>query len=268
MRSSPGALDLRVRRDRLGSLGPVARHHPLDVGAPVDGDEDLLDVATGPVLLGLRDLLHLHAQQGEGPLQRLLEVLRPGDVALPRVRHRRQWAPDVLGPRGVHAGRHLAQAVVVVPAVQVAYGDVAPADLLDDQVDGQELTQVAEVDRAGRAGPRGAGDQLGTLTRVPDRVVRSPGDPVVGFGAGAGGLLATCHEFAAPARCGCPRVRAGIRAHATGARRGCGKRLGQGKGAGVVPAAFRRPVRASVSATSSPDVGRDPVRPRDRWRAA
>ena len=194
------AFDLGVRHGRLGRLGPVARHHPLDVGAPVDGDEDLLDVATGPVLLGLGDLLHLHAELGQRLLQRLLEVLRPRDVALPRVRHRRQRSSDVLGPRRVHPGRHLAQPVVVVPAVQVAYGDAAPADLLDDQVDGQELTQVAEVDGPGGAGSRGAGDQLGALAGVPDRVVGRPGDPVMGFGAGSGGLLATCHEFAAPAR--------------------------------------------------------------------
>ena len=76
----------------------------------------------------------------------------------------------MLGPGRVDPGGHLAEAVVVVPAVQVAHRDPAAADLLGDEVHGEELAQVAQVDRAGRARARGAGDQpVGPAARAGSR---------------------------------------------------------------------------------------------------
>ena len=189
-------------RDR-GGLGAVAAQDGLDAVAVRHGLQHLLDVVAAAVGLGLGDLLHLHAHGVEAGDQRLLEVLGPRGVALPRVGHRGERAADVVGPGRVDAGGHLAEAVVVVPAVQVAHRQPAPADLLGHEVHGQELAQVAQVDRARRAGAGGAGD--GAALRadrllaagVADRVVRGPGDPVGGAGAvgpvGTACVAASCH---------------------------------------------------------------------------
>ncbi len=178
-----------------GRLGAEARHHRLDLVTLGDGVQDLLAVGAGPVHLGLRHLLHLHAHLAQGSDERLLVVLGPGVVAAVGVGHRGERTADVVGPGGVDAGRHLAEAVVVVPAVQVTHGQSAATDLLGDEVHREELAQVAEVDRPGRTGPRGAGDELGALTGVPDRVVSGAGHPVGGVAAGA--LVcssSTCHR--------------------------------------------------------------------------
>ena len=95
------------------------------------------------------------------------------------VGHRRQRPADVLAPRRVDAGGHLAEPVVVVPHVQVPGVEPAAPELLGDEVHGEELAQVAEVHPAGRAGARRDRDDLGALAGVPDRVVGGAGHPVV-----------------------------------------------------------------------------------------
>ena len=181
---------------RLGLLGAVLGQHLLDHVAVTDRVQDLLGVGAGEVLLGLGHLDHLDAELDQRGTQRRLEVLGPGVVALPRVGYGGERAPDVLGPARVHPCRHLAEAVEVVPAVQVAHGDAAAAQLLGDEVGGEELTQVAQVDRARGAGSGGArddaalGEPVGQrllAARVPDGVVGGTGHPVDRLGALAAG---------------------------------------------------------------------------------
>ena len=88
---------------------------------------------------------------------------------------------------GVDPGRDLAEPVVVVPHVQVADREPAPAQLVGDEVDGEELAQVAQVDRPGRGGARRAGDGL-ALARMPLGVVGGSRDPV-----GRRAVLSSCH---------------------------------------------------------------------------
>ena len=111
-------------------------------------------------------------------------MVGPRVVAAVRVRHPRQRPSDVLAPGRVDAGRHLPEPVEVVPDVQVPDRDPAAAQLVADEVHGQELAQVAEVHRPGRAGTRGDRDDRRALTRVPHGVVRGARHPVVGFTGG------------------------------------------------------------------------------------
>ena len=62
----------------------------------------------------------------------------------------------------------------------MAHRDAAAPQLLGDEVRGEELAQVAEVDRARRAGPGGDGHEV-ALAGVPDGVVRRARHPVDGF---------------------------------------------------------------------------------------
>ena len=183
-------------RGGLGLLGAVLGQHLLDHVAVTDRVEDLLGVGAGEVLLGLGHLDHLDAELDERRTQRCLEVLGPGVVALPRVGYGGERAPDVLGPARVDPGRHLAEAVEVVPAVQVAHRHAPAAQLLGHEVRGQELAQVAQVDRPRRARTGRTGDDasLGQAVRegllaagVADRVVRRAGHPVDRLGALAAG---------------------------------------------------------------------------------
>ena len=158
-------------------LGPVAGEHRLDVVAVPDGEEHLLAVEAGLVALGLRDLLHLDAHRVQGVEQRLLEVLGPRGVAVPRVGYGAQRAADVLGVRRVDARGHLAEPVVVVPHVQVPHRHPAAAQLVGDEVHGDELAHVAQVHPSRRRDPRRDGHPL-ALAGVPDGVVGGAGDPV------------------------------------------------------------------------------------------
>ena len=166
---------------------PVARQHGLDVVAVLDGEEHLLAVEAGLVALGLGDLLHLDPHRVQGVEQRLLEVLGPRRVALPRVGYAAQRAADVLGVRRVDALRHLAEAVVVVPHVQVPHRYAAAAQLVGDEVHGDELAHVAQVHPSRRRDPRRDRHPL-ALAGVPDGVVGGAGDPV-GRGGGHGRTL-------------------------------------------------------------------------------
>jgi hypothetical protein len=170
---------------QLDGLGAVPGEHGLDRVPLADGREHGVAVVTGPVALGLRDLVHVDAHRVQRVAQRGLEVLGPGVVAAVGIGDRRQGPADVVAPRGVDADRDLAEPVVVVPDVQVTGPDPAPAQLLGDEVDGEELPQVAEVDPAGRARAGGDGDDLGVTASitgcVPQRVVGGTGHPVVGL---------------------------------------------------------------------------------------
>ena len=143
--------------------------------------------------------------------QRRLEVLGPGRVALPRVGDRGERPADVLGPGRVDAGRHLAEAVVVVPHVQVADGYAAAAQLVGDEVHGEELAQVAEVDRARRADARRAGDHAGPrrpacrMASSAARVTQSWGSPCCpprAMGAPARGWGSEPKRYRSAARAG------------------------------------------------------------------
>ncbi|CUR57862.1 hypothetical protein NOCA1130261 [metagenome] len=158
-------------------LRAVLGQHGLDLVAARDRQEDLVAVGAGGVHLRLGDLLHLHAQLAQRLLQRCLEVLGPARVALPRVGHGGERAPDVLGPLRGDTGRHLAEAVEVVPRVQVAHRDAAAPQLLGDEVRGDELAQVAQVDRAAGGGAGRDGDRV-ALTGVAYGVVRRARHPV------------------------------------------------------------------------------------------
>ena len=158
-------------------LGAVLGQHRLDVVTARHGLEDLLAVGAGGVHLGLGDLLHLHAELAQCVLQGRLEVLGPARVALPRVGHRGEGAPDVVGPLGRHAGGDLAEAVEVVPRVEVTHGHAASAQLLGDEVGRDELAQVAQVDRTARRGARGDRHQV-ALAGMAYGVVRRPRHPV------------------------------------------------------------------------------------------
>ena len=102
---------------------------------------------------------------------------------LPRVGDVDQWPSDVLGVRRVDTRRHLAEAVVVVPDVQVAHGYAAAPQLVGDEVRHQELAQVAQVHPPRRRDARRAGHRpLGTgLLVMPDRVVGGASHPVMGL---------------------------------------------------------------------------------------
>ena len=128
--------------------GAVPGEHRLDLVAPRHSREDLVAVGARGVHLGLRDLLHLHAELAQRILQWCLEVLGPVGVALPRVGDRSEGSPDVVGPLGRHAGRNLAEPVEVVPGVEVPHRDAAAPQLLGHEVGSDELAQVAQVDRA------------------------------------------------------------------------------------------------------------------------
>ena len=157
--------------------GAVLGEHRLDLVAAGDGLEDLLAVGAGGVHLRLGDLLHLDAELAQRVLERRLEVVGPAGVALPRVGHGGQRAPDVVGPLGGHAGRHLAEPVEVVPRVEVAHRHAAAPQLLGHEVRGDELAQVAQVDGPARGGTGRDGHQV-ALARVAYGVVRRPRHPV------------------------------------------------------------------------------------------
>ena len=167
-----------VGRLELDRLGAVPRQHRLDRVALPDGGQHRVPVVAGLVALGLGDLLHVHAHRVQRVPQRRLEVLGPRVVAAVRVRHLRERASDVLAPGRVDADRDLAEPVEVVPDVQVPHGDAAPGELVGDEVHGEELAQVAEVDMARRAGAGGDGHDGGALAGMADRVVGRPGHPV------------------------------------------------------------------------------------------
>lgn len=182
-------LGLIIERDRIGQglgllgvlaghlLGAIAAEHLVDLAAPTDRGQDLVAVVAGGVLGRLVLLLHLAAHLDQSQAQRLLEVLGPGRMALPRVRDRGQRPAHMLVPRLVDPHRHLAEPVVVVPTLQMPHRDPAPPDLVGHEVHGQELAQVAQMDRTRGTDPGGAGDQV-ALTGVPDRCVRRAGHPV------------------------------------------------------------------------------------------
>ena len=170
-------------------LGAVLGEHRLDLVATGDGLEDLLAVGAGGVHLRLGDLLHLDAELAQRVLERRLEVVGPARVALPRVGHGRERAPDVVGPLGRHAGRHLAEPVEVVPGVEVAHRHAAAPQLLGHEVRGDELAQVAQVDGPARGGTGRDGHQV-ALARVAYGVVRRPRHPVDRF---ALRLPSSCH---------------------------------------------------------------------------
>ena len=172
-----GGLLLRGGRVRGGLLGAVAGEHRLDVVAVPDGEEHLVAVETGGVALGLGDLLHLDAHRVQRVEEGLLEVLGPRGVAVPGVGDGAQRTADVLGVRRVDAHGHLAEAVVVVPHVQVPHGHPAAAQLVGDEVHGEELAHVAQVDPARRRDARRHGHLL-AFAGVPDGVVGGAGDPV------------------------------------------------------------------------------------------
>ena len=161
----------------------------------------------GGVALGLGDLLHLDAHRVEGVEEGLLEVLGPRGVAVPGVGDGAQRAADVLGVRRVDAHGHLAEAVVVVPHVQVPHGYPAAAQLVGDEVHGEELAHVAQVDPARRRDARRDRHGL-ALAGVPDGVVGGAGDPVGRRGGHAARRYrrtAAPHVAAARATAGCRR---------------------------------------------------------------
>ncbi len=189
-----GLVDLLLLRlPALGALrtvllGAVAVQHGVDVGAVPHRVQDLLAVRTRQVLLGLADAVVLDAELVERLRHRGLEVLGPVRVRRPgRGGHGRERLADVRVPRVVdalHAVRHLAVAVVVVPGDQVAHGVAAAADLVGDEVRGHDLAEVAQVDRARRGEPGRDDDRFARRTslRLGDDIVREAGDPV-GLGA-------------------------------------------------------------------------------------
>ena len=173
-------------RHRL--LGAVASEHGVDLVAGPHGEQHLVAVGAGAVELGLGDLLHLDAEVGQRLLERSLEVGRPRVVAVPGVGHRGQRPADVRRPLGGHSRGHLAEAVVVVPHVQVAHLEPASAELVGDEVGGQELAQVAQVHRAGGGRARRDGHRL-ALAGVAYGVVRRTRHPVDGSAL----LSTSCH---------------------------------------------------------------------------
>jgi hypothetical protein len=182
-----GLLLLLLRR---GLLGAVLVEDRVDVAAVAHGVQDLLAIDAGGVLLGLADPVELDAQLGQGLDHRGLEVLGPVRVrgAL-RGGDGGQRLADVLGPGLLvdadDALGHLAVAVVVVPGDQVSDLASAPPDLVGDEVRGHDLTQVPEVDRAGRGEAGGDDDRFarGPTLRLLDDLIRETGDPVGGLGA-------------------------------------------------------------------------------------
>ena len=167
----------------LDLLRAVLLEHGPDLCSMTDGAQHLVAVDPGPVALGLGDRLHLGPESGERLQHRLLEVGRPRVVAAPGVGHGDERSADVIGVRRVDAGRHPAEAVVVVPHVQMAHRHAAASELLGHEVRHQELPQVAQVDRTRRRDPRRAGDGPGgpRLLVMPDRVVGGASDPVLGL---------------------------------------------------------------------------------------
>ena len=173
----------RARRDGLGrgGLRPVPAEHLVDVRALAHREQHLVHVRARGIHLRLADAPVLDAHPVQGRLHRRPEVISPARVrAAGRSGHRRQRQADVLGPGLVDVGRHPAQPVEVVPGQDVVAGDTPPPDLVGHQVRHHDLTQVAEVDRAGRA-DAGGDDYL--LARRPplrlrDDLVGQPRDPV------------------------------------------------------------------------------------------
>src|SRR5690606_32712038 len=86
-----------------------------DLGALRERGEHLGVIRTGGVHRRLVDVLELDTEFPHCLDERRLEPLRIRRHFAPRVRYGRERLTDMLYERLVHSGRHLAQAVEVVP---------------------------------------------------------------------------------------------------------------------------------------------------------
>ena len=136
------------QRRRVAALGLLLGQRVEDQPALVHRPPDLGVVAARGVVDRLALGRDLDPEAGERSRELVDEAVGVGGQLAERVRDRRQWHPDVAIELGRHAGRDLAQPVVVVPRVQVHGRQPAAAQRVGHQVGGEDLAQVAHVDRA------------------------------------------------------------------------------------------------------------------------
>ena len=130
-----GALPVQDLAQALAVLKRGA--HPLGVGA-------------APVHLGLRDPLRLDAQPRHLLLEHAGEVAGVARGSAVRIGNLRERSADVAFPAVAgEPGRHLAEAVVVVPQVDEPHAVPQPPQGARDQLRRDDLAHVAEVHGAG-----------------------------------------------------------------------------------------------------------------------
>ena len=183
-----------------GLLRPEPTEDRVDPGALAHREQRLRHVGARGVHLRLADAAERDPEGLQRRDHRGLEVLGPVRVlAAARRGDGREGLADVLGPRVVDALdalRDAAEAVEVVPRDQVLARDAAAADLVGDQVRGEDLAQVAQVDRPGRAQARGTDDRpAGRAVGLrPTTSSARVGDPVLRRRLGLAAAALAAHD--------------------------------------------------------------------------
>ena len=157
--------------------------HLVDGVALIDGGDHSVAVDTASIHLRLADLTNRHSEARHRLTDRRLEAIGVARQVAVGVGDRREWPSDVLGERRRHTGRHLAQAVVVVPRQQVLARGPPGQELLGDEVGHHELAQVPQVDRPGGTQTRRDDDRgVGLDHALVDATTVAPQDPLGDLG--------------------------------------------------------------------------------------
>ena len=137
-------------------LCPVLVEDLADLIAQRERLADLLSIDIGPVALRLVEELREDAYGRQNILDSYLISPRIVLRAPRGIRHERDGLPEVLPQllRLRHVGRHLAEDIIVIPAVYEPDVLALLPEGPDYELDSDDLTEIADVDSAGRRDSR------------------------------------------------------------------------------------------------------------------